>query len=349
MPRQRLSIPTAPVPGAAHLALVAIILGLSGCESLLGRFMVRPPNHGRSLARVDRDEPLDLPDTVIDHRLRVEIDDPPASLSVWVIDPSNETIAHGDDPESFAWIFVTPPERTTRPPRGTVLLLHGYYDNINQKRYLLWARTLAAHGYRAVLIDQRGHGRSTGDWSTFGVVESRDMRTALDALDQAGLLVEPIGAVGVSFGAATAMRLADIDDRVRALIMISTFTSMRDVVPDYGTAIGFGVFSPAKFQRIVDHAGQHAGFDPDEADSLSRIARDDTPTLIIHGEEDRLIPIQHALRLYHAAGRDTVELIRVAEADHTSLGDTVVKPIRIPVLNWFDRHLSPRPRKFSSE
>ncbi|MEL7087827.1 MAG: alpha/beta fold hydrolase, partial [Planctomycetota bacterium] len=200
---------------------------------------------------------------------------------------------------------------------------------------------LAEHGYRSVLIDQRGHGRSTGDWATYGVRESRDMQRVLDVLEEKGLLAEPLGLWALSFGGATAVQLAEIDDRVRAMLLISTFASMRDVVPDYGRAIGFDFLSDEDFVEVVDHAGRHGGFDPDEANVIDRFARIDTPTLIMHGEDDRLIPIQHAVRLYHAADRDNVELIRVQRAGHTTLGDTVVWPIYRPMLNWFDRHLAP--------
>ncbi|MEO1235280.1 MAG: alpha/beta fold hydrolase [Planctomycetota bacterium] len=317
----------------------------TGCESFLGKQVVKPPNHGKPLAKIDRDQPLALGGTVIDHGLRVEVGEPAASLAVGVIDPSNE-IYVGTGPSrakrdrvEMKFATLGGASRETREPRATVMLLHGYYDTINQRRYLGWARLLAAEGYRVVLIDQRGHGRSTGDWATYGVQESHDMVAVLDALDARGLLVEPVGVAAVSFGASTAVRLAEMDDRVKALVLISTFSSMREVVPDFGRAIGFRAFTDEKFQRIIDHAGRIGGFDPDEADVAERLARIDTPALIFHGEKDRLIPVQHAVRLYTAAERDTVELVRVAEAGHTTLGDQVVEPIRGPMLAWFERYL----------
>ena len=280
--------------------------------------------------------------TVIDHRLRVEVADPAASLSVWVIDPADEelTVFDAADDKEVTYEFERPEPRRTQPPRGTVFLLHGYYDDMNQLRYQVWGRLLAAEGYRAVLIDQRGHGESTGDWSTFGVAESGDMVAVADALEDAGLLVEPVGVMAVSMGAATAVRWAEADERVRAMVLLSTYTSMRDVVRDFGSTIGFDSFSPEKFNRITDHAGAHGGFNPDDADSVSRMPRLNAPTLLIHGEEDDLIPIMHAMRLYEAGNPETVELIRVRGANHTSLGNTLVEPVRGPALGWFARYLS---------
>lgn len=320
-----------------------LLLTLPGCESFLGKQVVKAPNHGKSLAKLKIATELTLPGTVIDHRLRVEVADPPASLSVWVIDPAAEEIVvtDGVDTETLTFEFERPEPRQTNPPRGTVFLLHGYYDNMNQVRYQVWGRLLAAEGYRAVLIDQRGHGESTGDWATFGVAESRDMVLVADTLEDAGLLVEPVGVLAVSMGASTAVQWAESDDRVRALVLVSTYASMRDVIRDFGRAIGFDSFSLEKFDRITDQAGAHGGFDPDESDSIARMANLDTPTLLVHGEADRLIPIEHALRLYDAGNPETVELIRVRGAGHTSLGNWIVEPIRDPAMAWFERYLFP--------
>ncbi len=319
-------------------------LCLSGCAGIFARYVVLSPNAGKTLQVVSREQPLALPGTVIDHRLRIDIAEPaPASLSVWVIDPSNERLV---DSEATPFPLFEPTDdrpRTTHPPRGTILIAHGFHDQVNEVRYLRWARIFAAEGYRAVLIDMRGHGHSTGNWSTYGVVEARDMMTVLDTLESRGLLVQPVGAAAMSFSASTLVRLADTDDRVDALALISTFTNMRDVIPDYGRAIGFDMFSDAQYTRIIDSAGEQAGFDPDDADLISRLGRLDTPVLLFHGENDALIPILHAVRLYEAADSATVELIRIKGVGHTTLGGDVVEPIRVPMLAWFERYLFAEP------
>ncbi len=330
--------------GAAGLRVLLLCLmagGLLGCESMFGKFVVRSPNHGKALHELYHTEPLTLPLTVIDHEFRLTVDEAEdISLAVWVIDPSNDrlvSVEQGADKLKLKFSGTLP--RQTRAPQATVMLFHGYHDSMNQRRYLMWARILAAEGYRVVLVDQRGHGRSTGDWSTYGVKEAGDMVAVLDELDRRGLRVGPVGVAGVSFGAAVAMQLAERDERVGALVLISSFTTMRDVVPDFGRAIGFDRFSDEKFQRVIDRAGEAAGFDPDESNLLTHIERLDLPVLIVHGEEDELIPIRHALRLYDSASRENVELIRVAGANHTTLGDGIVEPLRRPMLGWFGRYL----------
>lgn len=312
---------------------------------ILAHNVAKAPNYHRSLAEVQRKaKPPVLPGTVIDHDLRVDVDgDPPVSIHAWVIDPSNEQLVHaeGEDGPVFEPTNALP--RTTLPPRGTVVVLHGFYDFMNQEAYLTWARILAAAGYRAVLVELRGHGLSTGDYSTYGVRESADVSALLDDMEERGLLVEPLGVMAVSMGASTGVQLAEHDPRVDAVVLISTFTSMRAVVPDFGRAIGFNGFSDEYYQTIVSRAGKLAHFDPDQATVIDRLPRLDQPVLMFHGEEDNLIPIQHSIRLYNAAQRDDIELIRVAGANHTTLGGVVMEPIRQPMLDWLQRYMYEEP------
>ena len=51
-------------------------------------------------------------------------------------------------------------------------------------------------GYRAVLVDLRGHGRSTGKYLTYGVQEAQDISQVIDALEQQQLIAGEIGVLG---------------------------------------------------------------------------------------------------------------------------------------------------------
>ena len=329
-----------PFDAPAAALLLALAVSLPGCNHYFARYTVAPPNHGKSLAQVDKDVPFELPGTVIDHKLRVDIDDPPASLSVWVMDPSNERYAGGGEDNTPTFEKTDDGPRVTHEPRATVLLLHGYYDYINQKRILMWARIFAADGYRVVMIDQRGHGASTGEWSTYGVVESHDTRHVLDVIESRGLLKRPLGVAAVSFGSSTGLLLAADDPRVDTVLAVSAFSSMRAVIPDFARAIGFD-FSQSRYDDIIDRSGKLAHFDPDDASPVDAIRETDIPVLLIHGEDDNLIPIQHSLRLYAAARRDNVQLLRIKGADHTTLGGTTVEPVRLAAEAWFARYLKP--------
>ena len=105
--------------------------------------------------------------------------------------------------------------------KGTILFLHGLA--LQKETCGFWAYQIAAAGYRAVLVDLRGHGQSTGDWLTYGVVESRDIVRVIDRLDEKGLLAGKVGLFGESYGAAVALQTAARDDRVRAVVALAAF------------------------------------------------------------------------------------------------------------------------------
>ena len=207
-------------------------------------------------------------------------------------------------------------------------------------------RQLAARGYRAVLVDLRAHGRSGGQWLTFGVHESRDLSQVLDALSAQGLLAGEVGVFGPSFGGGIAIQFAGRDERVKAVVSVCGFTSMRDVTPGvvrmYTPVVGWMLFD-STIQRAVTQAGRVAGFDPDEASALSAIRRTDARVLLIHGKKDRKIPPEHSRRL-HAAAPDRSRLLLLDEHDHDSIlaGDSNGVVLR-ETAAWFDQWLKPPP------
>jgi pimeloyl-ACP methyl ester carboxylesterase len=218
----------------------------------------------------------------------------------------------------------------TTPPRGTVFLLHGIRSDKTRMR--AWGQMLAEAGFRAVLVDLRGHGRSTGDWLSYGVVESRDLVQALDALEARGLRVGSVGVMGISYGAATAIEWAGKDPRISAVVAVAPFASLRAVVPGYAPL----PLPEAFVNGAIDMAGRQGGFDPDDASPVLAIAHTRARVLLIHGEDDGRIPPWHSERIF-AAGKDHAELVLVPGAGHQSIADDPVVSARAP--EWFTRCL----------
>jgi pimeloyl-ACP methyl ester carboxylesterase len=239
--------------------------------------------------------------------LTVAVGPPAATLSLEIIDASSR-------------------------PLGTVFLLHGIRSDKTSMRG--WGRMLADAGFRAVLVDLRGHGRSTGDWLSYGVVESRDLAQALDALEARGLRIGSVGVMGISYGAATAIEWAGSDPRISAVVAVAPFASLREVVPGYSP-----LPLPATFVNgAIDMAGRQGGFDPDKASPVDAISRTRAHVLLVHGEADGRIPPWHSQQIFDR-GRDHAELLLVPGAGHGSIGDEPILLARAP--GWFVRYLRP--------
>lgn len=285
--------------------------------------MVRSPNHGRQFDASDDASPAELQELGVAVQLRVDVGPPPASLSLWIIDPTDES---GQSPPT---------------PKGTVLVLHGIYQSKDHRLVLPWGRRWAAAGYRAVMVDLRGHGRSSGDWLTYGAVDSRDMIQVIDALAERGLIAGKLGVFGGSYGGATALQLAADDPRVDAVVVVAAYTSMRDVVPNFARQflpVIEWFISDAKFDAAIDLAGEMAGFDPDRASALEAIARTRTPVLLIHGDEDRHVRPEHS-RILHAAAPEHSKLVLLDDEGHMTIWWRPVDELFTPSVAWFDEHL----------
>jgi pimeloyl-ACP methyl ester carboxylesterase len=246
------------------------------------------------------------------------------------------------------WVKVGPPEASLSvsvveplgkwpSPRGTVLVLHGVAAC--SATMLPAARALAHAGYRAVLVDLRGWGRSTGKYLTFGLQEAKDLSQVIDELERRRLLAGNLGAYGISYGATTSIHLAAADRRVRAVVAVEPFSTAREEVPHFARVMvpGVGWLIPEQtYQRSLDEAGRIAHYDPDEADAVKAIARTSAPVLIIHGTNDWIVPHRQSERL-HAAALDHSELVSVPYLGHIALWVDPGGHVAQRARDWFDR------------
>jgi len=214
-----------------------------------------------------------------------------------------------------AWVFEPEGE-----PRGTVLCLHGIRDS--KVAHVPTARRLAGLGLRAVVVDSRGHGESTGEWLSYGVHESEDLRAVADALDRRAELTEPLLVVGSSYGAATAIQYGALDPRVRGVVAIAPFASLREVVRAYqGWMLGplAAIIPESRTDAMIDAAGEQARFDPDDACARCAAEQLRVPLLLVHGRADERIPWQHSAAIRDAAA-GPVELRVIDGVGHLGIG-----------------------------
>jgi len=254
----------------------------------------------------------------VDQQFWVKVGPPDASLSVSVVEPRGRS----------------------RAPRGTILMLHGVLDR--SAVMLPAARGLANAGYRVVLVDLRGRGRSSGKYMTFGLQEAKDLSQVIDAVERRGLLAGRLGVYGISYGATTSIHLAAADRRVRAVVAVEPFSTAREEVPHFARVVAPGIgllISDKTYQDSLDEAGRIAHYDPDEADAVKAIQRTSAPVLIMHGTNDWVVPHQQSERL-HAAALNHSELVLVPYLGHVAMwvdpGGRVAQRAR----DWFDRWIS---------
>jgi fermentation-respiration switch protein FrsA (DUF1100 family) len=162
--------------------------------------------------------------------------------------------------------------------RGALLFCHGNAGNISGR--LDSIEQFRRLGFSVLIFDYRGYGRSSGTPSEPGLY--RDVNAAWQYLLDEEYAPDEIVVFGRSLGSGPATWLAE-RYAPGALILEAPFTSVPDV------AARRFPFVPARLltrSRYNNHA---------------RIARIETPLLVIHSPDDRVIPFEHGRTLFEAA------------------------------------------------
>jgi fermentation-respiration switch protein FrsA (DUF1100 family) len=200
-------------------------------------------------------------------------------------------------------------------PRAVVLIAHGNAGNVTNRYDLL--RQFQALGASVLVFDYRGYGRSEGSPNEAGVLA--DARSARRWLaHRTGIAENEIVLCGESLGGGVQVDLA-AKDGARGLILISTFDSLAGVA-----AFHYPWFPVRMLMRT-------------RLDSLAKIADYHGPLLQIHGDQDTIVPLALAQRLFDAAG-EPKELVVVERGDHND-------PLDRTALVAIDRFLSRLPEQ----
>jgi fermentation-respiration switch protein FrsA (DUF1100 family) len=190
---------------------------------------------------------------------------------------STLTLAAEDGTAIEAWWI---PYRGPAEDRGiTVVTFHGNAGTMADR--LEHTRLLHDLGVSILTVEYRGYGNSEGSPSEDGL--AMDARAGLAEARRRG----PANKVvihGRSLGGAVATRLAATQP-ADGLIIESTFTSLADMA---------GRTTIPLARRLVAY----------NFDSLSHIRSVTAPVLVVHGEQDELIPLSMGETLRDAAGAE---------------------------------------------
>src|ERR1700676_3128086 len=111
---------------------------------------------------------------------------------------------------------------------ATIILCHGYGSS--RAELLTLVSALQDHQYNVFLFDFAAHGGNSGV-TTFGYREADELRSALDTV-AARNDVDPhnFGVWGYNLGAYAALREAERDQRIRALVLDSVYDAPEQMV-----------------------------------------------------------------------------------------------------------------------
>lgn len=205
--------------------------------------------------------------------------------------------------------------------RRWAVCLHGYSDTYESMGAI--AKQYHDQGWNVLLPDQRGHGRSEGGYVGWGYDER------LDVVGWCNYIIrrEPEAEIvlhGVSMGAASVLMATGgpLPRQVKAAVSDCSYTSieaeMRWLLSSWmDRPAGLPLPAGLLFSALRKAALRRAGVDLRDAAPIDAVRRSTTPTLFIHGVDDKFVPPSMMGKLYQAA-RCPKSFLWMPGADHAA-------------------------------
>ena len=200
---------------------------------------------------------------------------------------------------------------------------------------------LVENHYAVLIPDARHHGNS-GGLATYGLKEADDIHRWLDWIE-ANAHPRCMFGLGESMGAAQLLQSLPHEPRFCAVVTESPFASFREVAyARFGRPFNVGPWLGRTFFRPTVEAGflytrLRYGLNMDAASPEQTVVGAKTPVLLIHGLDDRNIPLYHS-DLIQAKNPSTVVVWKVPGAGHTQAHKTAPQEFEQRVLRWFGEH-----------
>ncbi|MDQ4095369.1 MAG: alpha/beta hydrolase [Actinomycetota bacterium] len=223
--------------------------------------------------------------------------------------------------------------------RGVVVLLHGIPSTAppdpDDEGYPGLARRFAQEGWAAAWVEMRGVRASQGHFSIEGWV--RDARAAIDSartLDGAQGL--PLALVGSSAGGCVSVEAIKRGAPVDAVALLAAPAAWVSFAGDPAAAVSRiteEAGMPLSEETLADPTAWAAEFETVVTEAS--IVDVKVPTLVVHGTDDDVVPVDHASRIADRA-RKAELVILDGGAHQLRRDDRAVKT----VLEWLNRVFS---------
>ena len=238
-------------------------------------------------------------------------------MKPWVQNPANQGLAYEDI------VLIHPRGERVHgwwlpakgPVRGTVYFLHGNAQNIST--HIMNVAWLPEKGFNVFLPDYRGYGLSEGKPTLKYAMQ--DIQLGLDWLRASGRLGDkPLIVFAQSLGASLTIPVLAREDnhgRYDCLMTEAAFTGYRDIVADIMSRSW--LLRPLKPVVIP--------FQPRQYDAIDAVDKLRAPLLILHSEEDEVIPFSHGEKLFASASSPRKVFQRLRGRHIASLRDPQVR------------------------
>ncbi len=190
--------------------------------------------------------------------------------------------------------WYAPPRSAAKP---TVVFFHGNSGTVGTRAFK--ARALLDAGYGVFLVEYRGYGGNPGRPSEKGLYA--DGRAVIRWLVGRGIAASRLVLYGESLGSGVVMEMTRLIEPMM-VVLECPFTALPDLAPPFVLPVLARAF-------MLDHF-----------DNLSKMAGLTAPLLVVHGDQDEVVPVAMGHALLKAA--DTIkDGVFLPTAHHGDLWD----------------------------
>jgi len=182
-----------------------------------------------------------------------------------------------------------------------LIYFHGNGEVVSDLDFL--APYYLAEGINLVAADYRGYGKSSGSPSIGAILSDapKILDEIKEELSRRNLDRDKLWVMGRSLGSICALELAEKrPDDLQGLIVESGFISV---------------------VKLISHLGLPSPGDltPLEKESHRKVSNITLPALVIHGERDRLVPLEQGEEIYQTLASEKKKFFTIPLADHNNI------------------------------
>ena len=231
--------------------------------------------------------------------------------------------------------FVTP---KTDSIKGIIIMVHGIGSC--KEPFANLAEKLALKQVATVLFDLRAHGKSGGEYCTYGFYEKFDIQKIVSEI-KLKYPTTPIGIWGTSLGGAVAIQALELDNRIKFGIIECTFTYLEQIVYDYQKRALFGLGFRPMTNKALKIAGEIANFNPEQVSPINSVKNITQPMFLAHGDKDIHILPKYGKELFQNLASADKEFVLVEGADHNYIHKNGGIEYENKVINFINKQLAP--------